>query len=94
MKTPDQEIREAREADGVLNNPVFKNAVEGIERNLIERMKQVPMADLDTQHELILSLQLLGALKRSLSDTIQTGKMAEIQKEQSLAQKVKRFVRN
>jgi hypothetical protein len=36
----------------------------------------------------------LGALKRSLSDTIQTGKMAEIQKEQSLAQKVKRFVRN
>jgi hypothetical protein len=94
MKTPDQEIREARDADSVLNNPVFKNAVDGIERNLIERMKQVPMADLDTQHELILSLQLLGALKRSLSDTIQTGKMAEIQKEQSLAQKVKRFVRN
>lgn len=94
MKTVDQEIREARDADSVLNNPVFKGAVDGIERNLIERMKQVPMADIDTQHELILSLQLLGSLKRSLSDIIQTGKMAEIQKEQSLAQKVKRFVRN
>jgi len=94
MKTPDQEIREARDADSVLNNPAFKKAMDELEQYTIESMKRVPMADMVTQHELILSLQLLSKLKRTLSDTIQTGKMAEIQKEQSLAQKVKRFVRN
>jgi hypothetical protein len=36
----------------------------------------------------------LHALKNHFSAIIQTGKMAEIQQEQSLAQKVKRFVRN
>jgi hypothetical protein len=94
MKTPDQEIREAREAELLLNNPTFKAAIEGIEKNLIDRMRQVAMHDIDTQHELILSFQLLGALRQSLSAMIQTGKMAEIQKDQSIAQKVKRFVRN
>jgi hypothetical protein len=94
MKTPDQEIREAREADLLLNNPVFKTAVDGIEKNIIDRMRQVAMHDIDTQHELVLSLQLLNALKQSLNAMIQTGKMAEIQKDQTLAQKVKRFVRN
>jgi len=91
--TQDEEIRQARNADSVLNNPVFRSAFDGIEANLIDRMRRVPMADIDTQHELILSLQLLGALHQSLNAMIQTGKMAEIQKEQTLAQKVKRFVR-
>jgi hypothetical protein len=93
MKTPEQEIRDARDADRILSDPVFKAAMQGIENNLIERMRQVPMADIDTQHELILTLQLLGNLRQSFTAMIQSGKMAEIQKEQTLAQKVRRFVR-
>jgi hypothetical protein len=81
MKTPDQEIREARSADKILNDPVFREAVEGIEKTLIDKMRQVPMADMTTQHELILTLQLLGKLKQHLHSMIETGKMAEIQKE-------------
>jgi len=93
MKTPDQEIREAREVQTLLDHPAFKRAMTSIESGLIDKMRQVPMADIDTQHQLILSLQLLGALKRNFSDIIQSGKMAEIQKEQSLADKVKRLIR-
>lgn len=92
MKTPDEEIRQARNADKILNDPVFKEAVEGIEKSLIDRMKQVPMADMTTQHELILTLQLLGKLKQSLHTMIETGKMAEIQKE-SITSKLKRAMR-
>ena len=92
MKTPDEEIKQARNADKILNDPVFKEAVEGIEKSLIDRMKQVPMADMTTQHELILTLQLLGKLKQSLHTMIETGKMAEIQKE-SITSKLKRAMR-
>jgi hypothetical protein len=56
-------------------------------------MKSVPMSDIDTQHELILTLQLLGSLRSQFTTAIDTGKMAEISKAQSLAQKVSRFVR-
>ena len=93
MKTPDEEIREARRAESLLNDPLFKQAIDGIEANIIDRMKKVAMGDVDTQHELILTLQLLGSLRQSFNAMIQTGQMAEIQKEQSLAQKVKRLVR-
>lgn len=93
MKTPDEEIREARRAESLLNDPLFKQAMDGIEANIIDRMKKVAMGDVDTQHELILTLQLLGSLRQSFNAMIQTGQMAEIQKEQSLAQKVKRLVR-
>lgn len=92
--TEEQEIKAARDADRILNDPVFQKAMTGIESRLIDRMRLVPMGDRDTQHELILSLQLLGALKSHFVEMIQTGKMAELQKEQSLAQKVKRFVRS
>jgi hypothetical protein len=94
MKTHDEEIRLARDAERLMGDPVFKSAIEGIESALIDRMRLVPMADKDTQHELILTLQLLGNLKAHFVEMIQTGKMAEIQKEQSLAQKVKRLVRS
>ena len=92
--THDEEIKAARDADRLLNDPVFKSAIEGIESRLIDKMRQVPMADKETQHELILTLQLLGHLKAHFVEMIQSGRMAEIQKEQSLAQKVKRFVRS
>lgn len=50
------------------------------------------MADIDTQHELVLSLQLLVNLKKQFETVVQTGKMAAIQKE-NLTDKLKRFAR-
>jgi hypothetical protein len=93
MKTQDEEIREARRAEALVNDPLFKQAMDGIESTIIDRMRKVPIGDIDTQHELVLTLQLLGSLRQSFNAMIQTGKMAEIQKDQSIAQKVKRFVR-
>lgn len=93
MSQIDTEIRAALDAKRILGDPVFQKAFRDIESTLIERMRSVPMADIDTQHELVLSLQLLGNLKKQFQTAIDTGKMAEIQKE-SLAKKVSRFVRN
>ncbi len=92
MNTVDDEIRAAKDANRILGDPVFQKAFAGIESALIERMKSVPMADIDTQHELILSLQLLGNLKKQFTTAVDTGKMAQIQKD-SLLDKIKRMGR-
>lgn len=91
--TVDEEIRAAKDAARIMNDPVFQKAFTSIESTLIQRMRSVAMADKDTQHELILTLQLLGNVKGHFETMIQTGKMAEVQKAQSLAQKVRAFGR-
>lgn len=87
--TTDDEIRAAKDANRILGDPVFQKAFTGIESALINRMRSVPMADMATQHELILSLQLLGHIRLHFDTMIQTGKMAELQKQQTLAQRLR-----
>ena len=93
MSQYDTEIRQAKDADRLLNDPVFQLAFNRIESGLIERMRAVPMGDIDTQHELILTLQLLGSLKNQFKTAVDSGKMAEISKAQELAQRAKKLWR-
>lgn len=88
----DAEIKDGRSAQLLLSNPLLTEAFTQIEGGLIEKMAQVPMGDIDTQHELVLTLQLLRRLKKHFSTIVETGKMAEIQKETMLA-KVARTIR-
>ena len=93
MKTPDEEIRDARDAQRLLDDPVFKKAFNQLESAVIDKLRHVEISNIETQHELVLTLQLLGSLKGQFKTAIESGKMAEIQKEQSLAQKVRAMVR-
>lgn len=88
----DQEIRDGRSAQILLDNPLFKDAFTQIESGLIEKMAIVPMADIDTQHELVLSLQLIRKLKKQFVTVVETGKMAQIQKD-TLMDKIARNIR-
>lgn len=89
----DQELRKGRDADRVLNDPLFQEAFHSLEASLIDKMRRVAMGDRDTQHELVLSLQLLGSLKRYFTELLETGKMAEIQKDSNLKDSSTRIVR-
>lgn len=91
--TPDEEIRKAHEAERLLNEPMMKAAFLGIESGLVENIKRVAIGDTKTQHELVLTLQLLEKLKGHFLTVMQTGKMAKIQKE-SMAKRVLHAVRS
>ncbi len=80
MKSTDQELKEARDADRILNDPLFVEAFRTLEERLFENMRRVPMADIETQHELVLTLQLMDKFRKQFSELVQTGKLAEIQK--------------
>ena len=75
-----------------MNEPLLKDAFAKVENGLIEAMKRVPMGDTNTQHELVLSLQILGRVKGHMVEVMDTGKLARIQKE-TMAQKAKRLFR-
>jgi hypothetical protein len=88
----DQEIRRADEAQRLMDAPLMREAFEKLETGLIDAMKRVSMGDTKTQHELVLSLQILGRVKGHLTETMETGKLARIQKE-TMAQKASRLFR-
>lgn len=90
--TQDDEIRRGMEATNLLEQPLMKQAFLGIEAGLVEALKSVPMGDTKTQHELVLTLQLLGKLKRHFLTIMETGKMARIQKE-SMGKRLTRAIR-
>jgi len=90
--TLDEEERRGFEAERVLNEPLLKEAFEKVEARLIESMKLVPMGDTKTQHELVLSLQLLGNVKKQIEEVAQTGKLAQVSKAEKAFKTVRRFV--
>jgi len=79
--TRDEEIRQGRNSERVLNDPLFKAAFDHIESNLINALKRMPIGDRDGQHEVVLMLQLMNRLQGFFTEMIETGKMATLQQE-------------
>lgn len=87
----DEEIRRGHEAERVLNEPMLREAFDKTEAGIVAALKACSMGDTKTQHELTIALQLLGRIEKNLKETIQTGKLAQIQKE-ALSQRLRRVV--
>ena len=66
-------IQRGQEAEQLVNNPLLKEAFAGVKAKLIEKLEEVPIGDLDTQHEIALSLQLLKTVRRYLENWVQDG---------------------
>ena len=90
--TLDQEIQRGEEARRLMAEPMLSGAFDTVEKGLIEAMRRVAMGDKDTQHELVLSLQILHRVKGYMVEAMETGKLARIQKE-TMAEKAKRLFR-
>lgn len=86
------EIRRGQEAERLMNEPLIKEAFEKIESGVISALKSCAMADRDTQHELALTLQLLGKLQGVFKEIMQTGQLAQMQ-EESIASRLVRKLR-
>lgn len=56
----------ADRAQRILDDEVFQSMQEELRMDLVARLESVPMGDIDTQHEIALSLQLLRQMKTRL----------------------------
>lgn len=90
--TQDEEIRRGMEAQRLLETPLLAEAFDAIEQRIVSELRSVDVGARDAHRDLIVTLQLLGAVKRHIETHIQTGRLAEITKE-SLGKRVMRAVR-
>lgn len=90
--TQDEEIRAGLSADRLMGDPLMVNAFETVERGIIDALKLSKLVDKEQDRELVLQLKALALVKGHLTTVIQTGKLASLAKEESLARRALRRV--
>ena len=79
MAKPLEEIKLGEQAAQILDNPVYKDAIERVRENIVNSMTTSPIGDEKTHNRLVIALQLLNQINKQLTDVMQTGKLASIQ---------------
>jgi hypothetical protein len=91
--TPEQEIKRGAEAELVLNNHIYKEAFDMVEKGLVQAILSSALGDEKTHNKIAISMQLLHQIQNALKTTMQSGKMAKIQVNETVGDKVKKFIR-
>jgi hypothetical protein len=76
------EVERAERARAVLENPLFAEAFDAVEKELMSQWKQNTALNQDGRERVFLMVTLLGQLRQTLTQHIQTGEMARIQLQQ------------
>ena len=71
-----EEIKRGERASEILDNPLFKEAVEKVRNGIIDSMARSPLGDSETHNRLVIAMQLLNQIEKQLIDVMTTGKMA------------------
>ena len=74
-----EEVKLGEQAAQILDNPVYKDAIERVRENIVNSMTTSPIGDEKTHNRLVIALQLLNQINKQLTDVMQTGKLASIQ---------------
>jgi hypothetical protein len=74
-----EEIKRGEQAEKILNNEVYKEAFASVKEHIIDAMQTSPLSDDVTHNRLVIALQVLNQIEKSMTDIMQTGKMAKIQ---------------
>jgi hypothetical protein len=72
------------QAKRLLNEPLFVEAFEELEKNLKNTWEYSSVGDIEAREQVWLSLRLLEKVRLHLTSIIETGEMARIQKEQHI----------
>lgn len=75
------EVRRGEEAKRLMNEPLLQEAFTKIEAAILESMKRADVGASDAHRNLIVTLQLLGKVKRHIQTVIETGQMAALEEE-------------
>jgi hypothetical protein len=91
-----KESERGAKARAVFESDVFKEAIDLIEQDTMEKWKTSPVRDAEGQLMLRLKWQILKQLKTQIMDVMQTGKMADVTliEQRSLKERVVNAVGN
>lgn len=78
METKDEILR-GSDAKRILESPVYIDAMDSVKQGIISSMGLSALGDTETHNRLVIALQLLEQIQKSLTDIMLTGEMAELQ---------------
>lgn len=91
--TDEERLHRGSRAKEILENEEFARAFDAIEQELTNAWKTSPQRDADARERIFLALTMLSKVKASITQTMETGKlaMAELQHQKSMAEKMKEW---
>lgn len=89
----EQEIARAREAQQVVNTPVYRESWAALKQEIIDRWAACPARDTEGREWLWQHYQVALKFEESLNTLMNTGKLAIAERELSLVEKAVRIVR-
>lgn len=75
-------IERGARAKSLLEDVIFKEVQSEIKADIVKKLEEVPVGDIDSQHELVLSLQMLKAHRTRLERWIDDAKIEQKSQEQ------------
>lgn len=90
--TEKEEIIRGHAAEQMINDPLFKGAISAIRDGIVAKIADSAMGDEKTHNRLAIALQVVNQIERQLISHIQTGKMAAIQVNSGVVQKMRNVV--
>jgi hypothetical protein len=73
-------FEKSESAKRIREEPVIKQAFIDIRENLVRQLENVPIDDIETQHQVAITLQLLKRLETTLSRYIQDQTVVDFRK--------------
>lgn len=89
----EQEIARGREAQQVINSPVYAESMAAMKKEIIEKWAACPARDTEGREWLWQHYQVALKFEEALNTVMNTGKMALAERELSLVEKAVRIVR-
>lgn len=80
--TPEQEIWRAQKARQFLDDPMIKEALDGIQRRIIEQWSDAPIKDSEIREKAWMMYNMHKLFVECLREHIATGEMASLQLKQ------------
>ena len=87
-------ITQGERAAELLENEIFKAAVEGVREAIHEQWANSPIRDVEGQQALRMSLKLLDDLVANVRSMVNAGKMEKIRVNNGVMDKVAQFIRS
>ena len=74
-----KESERGLQARSLLENPIYREAIDGLREGIINKWRLTPIRDREGAHELKLMARLLTDIEVYIKQIADTGKMADIQ---------------
>lgn len=87
-----EEVIRGHQAEDLLNNPLFKDAINAVRDGIVSAISTSPMGDEQTHNRLAIALQLANQIEKQLISHVHTGKMAALSIRDGVGTKLRQVV--